>query len=151
VVASPIYKQHFCLATGRCLEEGDFSVTTYPVRLVEGQVWVRPEPIRPQRAPGKRRLVVVGNGMAGMRTVEELLQIAPDLYEVEIFGAEPHGNYNRILLSPVLSGEKQIEEIMLHPLDWYTEHGVTLHAGDLVIQSQGRRTNTRGSIESGGA
>ncbi len=141
VVASPIYKQHFCLATGRCLEEADFSVTTYPVRLVEGQVWVRPEPIRPQRAVGKRRLVVVGNGMAGMRTVEELLQIAPDLYEIEIFGAEPHGNYNRILLSPVLSGEKQIEEIMLHPLDWYTEHSVTLHAGDPSSRS----------IESGGA
>jgi NAD(P)H-dependent nitrite reductase small subunit len=134
VVASPIYKQHFCLATGRCLEEADFSVITYSVRLVEGQVWLRPEPNRPQRAVGKRRLVVVGNGMAGMRTVEELLQIAPDLYEIEIFGAEPHGNYNRILLSPVLSGEKQIEEIMLHPLDWYTEHGVTLHAGDPVIE-----------------
>jgi NAD(P)H-dependent nitrite reductase small subunit len=133
VVASPIYKQHFCLATGRCLEEADFSVTTYPVRLVAGRVWVRPEPNRLQGVVGKRRLVVVGNGMAGMRTVEELLQIAPDLYEIEIFGAEPHGNYNRILLSPVLSGEKQIEEIMLHPLDWYAEHGVTLHAGDPAI------------------
>jgi NAD(P)H-dependent nitrite reductase small subunit len=134
VVASPIYKQHFCLATGRCLEEADFSVTTYPVRLVAGRVWVRPEPNRLQGLVGKRRLVVVGNGMAGMRTVEELLQIAPDLYEIEIFGAEPHGNYNRILLSPVLSGEKQIEEIMLHPLDWYAEHGVTLHTGDPAIE-----------------
>jgi NAD(P)H-dependent nitrite reductase small subunit len=134
VVASPIHKQHFSLATGRCLEEAGFSVPTYPVRVAAGRVWVRPEPVRMQRTEGKRRLVVVGNGMAGTRTVEELLQIAPDLYEIEIFGAEPHGNYNRILLSPVLAGEKQIEEIMLHPLDWYAEHGVTLHAGDPVIE-----------------
>jgi nitrite reductase (NADH) large subunit len=53
----------------------------------------------------KERLVVIGNGMAGMRTVEELLQAAPDLYDITVFGAEPHGNYNRILLSPVLAGE----------------------------------------------
>ncbi|MGA8706494.1 MAG: nitrite reductase small subunit NirD, partial [Steroidobacteraceae bacterium] len=54
VVASPIYKQHFTLTTGRCLEDADLSVTTYPVRLVEDQVWLRPEPIRLQRAAGRR-------------------------------------------------------------------------------------------------
>jgi nitrite reductase (NADH) large subunit len=54
----------------------------------------------------KPALVVIGNGMAGMRTVEELLKLAPDLYDITVFGAEPHGNYNRILLSPVLAGEK---------------------------------------------
>ena len=59
-------------------------------------------------------LVVVGNGMAGMRTVEELLKLAPDLYDITVFGAEPHGNYNRILLSPVLAGEKTVDDIMLH-------------------------------------
>ena len=54
------------------------------------------------------RLVVVGNGMAGMRAVEEMLKLAPDLYDIVVFGSEPHGNYNRILLSPVLAGEKTV-------------------------------------------
>ncbi|MDP9082348.1 MAG: nitrite reductase small subunit NirD [Pseudomonadota bacterium] len=133
VVASPIFKHHYSLLTGRCLEEPQFSVNTHPCRVVEGRVWVR-DAERGAVPWKKRRLVVVGNGMAGMRTVEELLQIAPDLYEIEIFGAEPHGNYNRILLSPVLSGEKRIEEIMLHPLGWYAEKGVKLHVGDPVIE-----------------
>jgi nitrite reductase (NADH) large subunit len=72
------------------------------------------------------RLVVVGNGMAGMRTVEELLKLAPELYDITVFGAEPHGNYNRVLLSPLLAGEKNVDEIMLHPRAWYREHGITL-------------------------
>ena len=66
----------------------------------------------------RMKLVVVGNGMAGMRTVEELLRLAPELYEITVFGAEPHPNYNRILLSPVLAGEQTIEQIVLHPRDW---------------------------------
>lgn len=77
----------------------------------------------------KQKLVVIGNGMAGMRTVEELLKIAPDLYDITVFGAEPHGNYNRILLSPVLAGEKTIEDIMINDMDWYAENNITLHAG----------------------
>src|SRR5690606_31340168 len=56
----------------------------------------------------RRRLVLVGNGMAGMRAIEELLALAPDLYEITVIGAEPHGNYNRILLSPVLAAEKTL-------------------------------------------
>jgi nitrite reductase (NADH) large subunit len=82
----------------------------------------------------KQRLVVVGNGMAGIRTLEELLKIAPDLYDVTVFGAEPHPNYNRILLSPVLAGEQTIDEIILNPLSWYAENGVTLHTGKKVIR-----------------
>ncbi|MGC7974525.1 hypothetical protein ACP3WV_23290, partial [Salmonella enterica] len=70
----------------------------------------------------KPSLVVVGNGMAGMRTVEELLKLAPDLYDITVFGAEPHGNYNRIMLSPVLAGDKSIDDIMLNPRAWYDEH-----------------------------
>ncbi|THC43928.1 NAD(P)/FAD-dependent oxidoreductase [Massilia sp. Mn16-1_5] len=85
------------------------------------------------------RLVVVGNGMAGMRTVEELLKLAPELYEITVFGAEPHGNYNRVLLSPLLAGDKQVEEIMLHPRAWYAEHGITLHAGDPVVRIDRKR------------
>ncbi|MBY4898590.1 NAD(P)/FAD-dependent oxidoreductase [Cupriavidus sp. AU9028] len=81
----------------------------------------------------KPRLVVVGNGMAGMRTVEELLALAPDLYDITVFGAEPHGNYNRILLSPVLAGEKEVDDIMLHRRAWYEQHGITLFAGEPVV------------------
>jgi nitrite reductase (NADH) large subunit len=84
-------------------------------------------------------LVVVGNGMAGMRTVEELLRLAPGEYDITVFGAEPHGNYNRILLSPVLAGEKSVEEIMLHTRGWYRENGIALHAGDPVVRIDRRR------------
>jgi nitrite reductase (NADH) large subunit len=80
------------------------------------------------------KLVMVGNGMAGVRTLEELLKIAPDLYDITVFGAEPHPNYNRILLSPVLSGEQTLDEIILNPLSWYAENGITLHAGSKVAQ-----------------
>ena len=62
----------------------------------------------------KQKLVVVGNGMAGMRTVEKLLELAPDLYDITVFGAEPHANYNRILLSPVLAGEQTVDDIVLN-------------------------------------
>ena len=75
----------------------------------------------------KSRLVLVGNGMAGIRALEELLKIAPDLYDITVFGAEPHPNYNRILLSPVLAGEQTLEQIVLNPFEWYQEHGITLH------------------------
>jgi nitrite reductase (NADH) large subunit len=87
----------------------------------------------------KPALVVVGNGMAGMRTVEELLKLAPDAYDITVFGAEPHGNYNRILLSPVLAGEKSVGEIMLHTREWYRDNGITLHAGDPVLRIDRRR------------
>ena len=82
----------------------------------------------------KQKLVVIGNGMAGMRTVEEVLELAPDLYDITVFGAEPHGNYNRIMLSPVLSGEKVFDEIMINDLAWYRDNGVTLHAGKEVTK-----------------
>jgi nitrite reductase (NADH) large subunit len=82
----------------------------------------------------KLKLVMVGNGMAGVRTLEELLKLAPDLYDITVFGAEPHPNYNRILLSPVLAGEQTLDEIILNPLSWYEEHGITLHLGRKVTQ-----------------
>lgn len=74
----------------------------------------------------KLKLVLIGNGMAGIRTLEELLKIAPDLYEITVFGAEPHPNYNRILLSPVLAGEQTFEDIVLNDLNWYSENGIRL-------------------------
>jgi len=82
----------------------------------------------------KHKLVMVGNGMAGVRTLEELLKIAPDLYDITVFGAEPHPNYNRILLSPVLAGEQTLDEIVLNPISWYEENGITLHAGKTVTE-----------------
>ena len=82
----------------------------------------------------KTRLVVIGNGMAGMRTLEELLKLAPDMYDITVFGAEPHGNYNRILLSPVLAGEMTIKDIMLNDVDWYAQNGITLHLNKTVTQ-----------------
>ncbi len=69
----------------------------------------------------KQKLVLIGNGMAGVRTLEELLALAPDAYDITVFGAEPHANYNRILLSPVLAGEQTVEEIMLNDERWYAE------------------------------
>ncbi len=83
------------------------------------------------------RLVVVGNGMAAMRTVEELLALEPDHYQITVVGSEPHGNYNRIMLSPVLAGEKKFADIMLHTPDWYAERGITLKSG-VTVQSVNR-------------
>ncbi|MDP3335414.1 MAG: FAD-dependent oxidoreductase, partial [Rhodoferax sp.] len=77
----------------------------------------------------KLKLVMVGNGMAGVRTLEELLKIAPELYDITVFGAEPHPNYNRILLSPVLAGEQTLDEIVLNAYEWYSDNHITLHAG----------------------
>lgn len=82
----------------------------------------------------KKKLVVIGNGMAGMRAVEELLKLDTELYDITVFGAEPHGNYNRIMLSPVLAGEKTLEEIMINSPQWYAANGITLHAGNPVMR-----------------
>ena len=82
----------------------------------------------------KHKLVMVGNGMAGVKTLEELLKYAPDQYEITVFGAEPHGNYNRILLSPVLAGEMGLPDIMLNDLAWYADNGITLHTGRKVVE-----------------
>ena len=75
----------------------------------------------------KMKLVVVGNGMAGMRVVEELLKIAPDLYSITVFGDEPYPNYNRIMLSPVLANEQTIHDIILNTREWYAENNITLY------------------------
>jgi nitrite reductase (NADH) large subunit len=143
VVASPLYKHHYSLATGRCLEKPECTVRVHAAQVEQGRVWVNVQSEHTSRAPQKRRLVVVGNGMAGMRAVEELLRMAPGVYEVAVFGAEPHGNYNRILLSPVLAGEKKVDEIVLHAPEWYEQNGVTLHAGDPVVEIDRRKRVVR--------
>ncbi len=81
----------------------------------------------------KQKLILIGNGMAGVRTLEELLKLTPDAYEITVFGAEPHPNYNRMMLSPVLAGEKTVDDIILNSREWYAEHGITLHTGDPVV------------------
>jgi nitrite reductase (NADH) large subunit len=97
----------------------------------------------------KPALVVIGNGMAGMRTVEELLKLDRDMYDITVFGAEPHGNYNRILLSPVLAGEKTVDDIMLNTREWYEQNNITLHAGDPVeyIDRKRRLVRARSGLE----
>ncbi|MHB9102056.1 MAG: nitrite reductase large subunit NirB [Sulfuricella sp.] len=87
----------------------------------------------------KMKLVMVGNGMAGVRTLDELLKISPDLYDITVFGAESHANYNRIMLSPVLAGEQTIQDIMLNDVDWYERNGITLHLGKKITKIDRQR------------
>jgi nitrite reductase (NADH) large subunit len=85
--------------------------------------------------PRRRRVVIIGNGMAGARLAEDILAADPDRrLELVMFGDEPYGNYNRILLSNVLNGTQDAKEIFLNPLDWYAANGVTLHAGKRVTR-----------------
>jgi nitrite reductase (NADH) large subunit len=81
----------------------------------------------------KPHLVVIGNGMAGCRAVEEILARDPDRYRITIFGAEPHVNYNRIQLSPLLAGEKSFDDIVINPLAWYADNGIDLVVSDPVV------------------
>jgi len=89
-------------------------------------------PLKPG-ADTREHLVVIGNGMAGCRAVEELLARDPNRYRVTIFGAEPRVNYNRIMLSPVLAGEKSFDDIVINDADWYAANGIALVAGDPVV------------------
>ncbi|MEW5420319.1 nitrite reductase large subunit NirB [Amorphus sp. 3PC139-8] len=79
------------------------------------------------------KLVVVGNGMAAGRLLEHLTETDRDRYDVTLFGAEPRVNYNRIMLSPVLAGDKRFEDILIHDEDWYDENGVTLVSGRKIV------------------
>src|SRR5690242_9809213 len=93
--------------------------------------WSGEEAAGPLPEP-REHLVVIGNGMAGCRAVEELLARDPSRYRITIFGAEPRVNYNRIMLSPVLAGEKTFDEIVINGHDWYRDNGIELIAGDPV-------------------
>ena len=97
-------------------------------------------------ADTRDHLVVIGNGMAGCRAVEELLARDPARYRVTIFGAEPRVNYNRIMLSPVLAGEKSFDDIVINDAEWYAANGIALVAGDpvVVIDRAARTVTTRG-------
>ena len=101
------------------------------------------------KSRNKMKLVMVGNGMAGVRALEELLKLAPDLYDITVFGAEPHPNYNRILLSPVLAGEQTLDDIILNDWAWYADHGITLHAGWTVTEVDRQRRTVSASNAQG--
>jgi NAD(P)H-dependent nitrite reductase small subunit len=115
VVASPIYKQHFDLQTGECLEAPHNSVAAIPVRVEDGKVWVGACDEKAQS------LVVIGNGMAGMRTVEELLKLGPDLYASPCSAPSRTGTTTASCCRRVLAGEKSVDDIMLHTRAWYAE------------------------------
>src|SRR5688572_11989802 len=97
----------------------------------------------------RQKLVVIGNGMAGARTVEEILaRGGADQFEITMFGEEPYSNYNRILLSDVLNGSHEASDIFLNSLPWYEQNGVRLHAGVRVekIQRHSRQVIGRGGV-----
>jgi len=81
----------------------------------------------------KQKLVLIGSGMVGARFIERLLAEAPNQYDIRVFNKEPTGGYNRIMLSPVLAGEKTLPEIMTHDVNWFDARGVNLHAGTSVV------------------
>lgn len=130
VVASPLYKQHFSLITGRCLEEPEHAVPVYLARIHEGQVWVRAEAVVTQRAAGRRRLVVIGNDVAAMRTIEELLELTPQAYDITVFGAEQRGS----------------EEITTHPPQWFRDQGIVMHLADPVVHIDRARRCVRSRL-----
>ncbi|MFA9455404.1 nitrite reductase large subunit NirB [Halalkalibacter sp. APA_J-10(15)] len=82
----------------------------------------------------REKLVLIGNGMAGIRTLEEIIKKDSNRYEMTVFGEEPHPNYNRILLSSVLQGDADVSDIVLNDYDWYKENDVTLHTGDPIVK-----------------
>ncbi len=97
-------------------------------------------------SPQRRRLLIVGNGMAGIRTLEEILARAPHEFDITVFGAEPHGNYNRIMLSPVLAGEKRFDDIVTHDRAWYGDRGIELIAGEAVVEIDRMAREVRGEL-----
>ena len=81
----------------------------------------------------KEKLVVIGNGMSGLRTIEDLLELTKEKYDITVYGEEPYVNYNRIMLSYILSGEKSFEDTIINHTSWYEENGITLNKGDKII------------------
>ncbi|HEY3849912.1 MAG TPA: nitrite reductase small subunit NirD [Steroidobacteraceae bacterium] len=149
VVASPMYKQHFSLITGRCLEDPALSVPAYLARVMDGEIWIRGKAVPRRRSAHKRRLVVIGNGMIAARTLEDLLEFEPQRHDITVFGGEPQGSYNRVLLSPLLAGDRPLAEVVTHPPDWYSRRRITLQADDPIehIDRTRRRVRSRSGLE----
>ncbi|BAK73278.1 nitrite reductase large subunit NirB [Arcobacter sp. L] len=99
----------------------------------------------------KKKLVVIGNGMSGLRTIEDLLELTNDKYDITIYGDEPHVNYNRIMLSYILSSEKNFEDTIINHQTWYEQNNITLNKGDKVIsinKNEKTITSASGKVES---
>lgn len=143
VVASPLYKQHFSLLTGRCLESPALRVPVHTVRVEGREIWVRIGPA--QAASARRHLVVIGAGMAALRTLEELIELAPQAYDITVFDAEDSVGYNRVLLSTLLAGETHAGDLVTHPREWFAQHGITLHVRDPVASIDRARRIVRSS------
>lgn len=131
VIASPIYKQHFSLATGRCLEDKDQNWRFTRAKLlmvVFGSMRCRKTYITNTGvSQDKLKLVLIGNGLAGMRCLEDLLDMAPDRYEVTVIGEEPWGNYNRIMLFRFYPGKRPLKTLCcIH------QSGMTIKALNLL-------------------
>lgn len=151
VVASPIYKQHYSLISGRCLENPALSVPAYLTRVLDSRIWVRAAAMRFKHGTSRQRLVVIGNGPAARRTLEELLGLSPRAYDITLFDAEPQGGYDRVLLSSLLAGDKRREELITHPPQWYAERDITLHMNDAIehVDRAQRRVRSRRGVEIG--
>ncbi|MBD3831186.1 MAG: NAD(P)/FAD-dependent oxidoreductase, partial [Arcobacter sp.] len=99
----------------------------------------------------KEKLVVIGNGMSGLRTIEDLLELTNDKYNITIYGDEPYFNYNRIMLSYILSNEKTFEDTIINHHSWYEQNNITLNKGDKVIsinKEEKTITSASGKVES---
>ncbi|MEO2215221.1 nitrite reductase large subunit NirB [Paenibacillus amylolyticus] len=96
----------------------------------------------------RRKLVIIGNGMAGVKCVEEIIALEPDTYEIVIYGNEPRPNYNRIMLSKVLQGEHSLQDIIINDWSWYAEHQIRLCAGETVhrIDTRGKYIETESGL-----
>ncbi|WP_051145197.1 NAD(P)/FAD-dependent oxidoreductase [Thiomicrorhabdus sp. Kp2] len=86
----------------------------------------------------KQKLILIGSGMVGARFLERLLKEAPDTFDIRVFNKEPNAAYNRIMLSPVLSGELSVPEIMTHDYDWFKKHAIHLHTGTAISEIDSR-------------
>lgn len=97
----------------------------------------------------KKKLVLIGNGMAGVNCIEQILKLAPNRYDITIFGSEPHPNYNRILLSSVLAGDADMNDIVINSWDWYRENNIIIHAGHTVnaIDTKHKIVRTESGIQ----
>lgn len=99
----------------------------------------------------KEKLVIIGNGMSGLRTIEDLLELTNDKYNITIYGDEPYFNYNRIMLSYILSNEKTFEDTIINHHSWYEQNNITLNKGDKVIsinKEEKTITSASGKVES---
>ncbi|MEV5025306.1 nitrite reductase large subunit NirB [Paenibacillus sp. LPE1-1-1.1] len=97
----------------------------------------------------KKKLVLIGNGMAGVNCIEQILKLVPNRYDITIFGSEPHPNYNRIMLSSVLAGDADMNDIVINSWDWYRENNIILHAGHTVsgIDTKRKIVSTESGIK----